>query len=442
MHIVSYRGPNQAGGVASLLQRGQLHYPDSSWWYFQNTSLQVVSSHSLSRVANVPAEIIDGHYRYCNEFLWPLMHERPEFAQYSAHDHNCYRSLNIAVASHLNWNRDGKQSFINDYQFALLPSYLSEERASRSICFWHIVWPATFPEYSHTQIAELASSMLNCQTIGFHTREYVENFGNFVIKALPGYSVAANGNTIIHPSGKQTQLVASPAGVDYLFWHQAAREDNAPAPSAYPYILSVDRADYTKGILERIEAIKMVFDSRPKLKGKIQFVFVCQQTRNGLESFDQYWQDCRAKYQELIAEMSTESWSPIVWITEPISHQVLASWYARAEALLVNSSRDGLNLTAKEFIASTMDRHNMLIISRGTGAWHELKNNVVTIPACRPKSIAKSILKSLQMPMTMRRVHLNRLKQTVLFNSSQRWWHHLTGEMSAEDNKSQAMISA
>jgi trehalose-6-phosphate synthase len=222
-----------------------------------------------------------------------------------------------------------------------------------------------------------------------------------------------------------TTIIASPAGIDSAHWRKAARAATSARPVALPYILSVDRADYTKGILERIRAIRDLFRLQPELRRNLQFVFACQQTRKGLPAYDEYWRNCRSNFQDVILELATDDWAPIVWLTDAMTPDKLATWYAHAAAMLVNPSVDGLNLTAKEFVASSVNPESILILSKGAGVWYELRENIVTINDCQPDEITEAILRARQQSSACSRANLLALKQTVRANSLQRWWQNL-----------------
>ncbi len=425
MQIVSYRGQSHGGGVAALIKAALPHERTFLWWHLVDTSLQTLSAGGASRAASIPAAIIDGHYRYCNEFLWPLMHERPDLARYVPEHHVDYRSLNIAVAAHLNWRNRWQRTFIHDYQFGLMPEYLADEAASQSVFFWHIPWPARFPSGTEPQVMEVARALLRCGRVGFHIKDYVSNFCAFVRDFLPEYRVLPGESAVIHDCGRATELIASPAGMDSSFWRNAAEAARARRPHPGRYILSVDRADYTKGIVERIKAVENIFRSQPELQGELQFVFACQPTRSGLTAFDEYWRQCRLAYRQTLERLGREDWSPIVWLADPLAPEELAAWYAHAAAMLVNPSVDGLNLTAKEFVASATDPESVLILSSGAGVWRELGSHSVTIQRCCPGDIAEAVLTALAQPPAHRRASMSVLKRAVRANSLQNWWHGL-----------------
>lgn len=426
MQIVSYRGPSQPGGVSALIRRALEGYHHSDWWYLQHESLYSNRQDRITPRSTILKRVVAGHYRYCNEFLWPLMHGLAQHATYADQDHACYRLLNLAVAADL--KRECLQgAFIHDYQFALLPEYLPERNSSKSVLFWHIPWPTSCAPNCVEQLAEIARGLLYCGKIGFHIEEYVRNFCAFVSEFLPEFRVSPDYSTVRDRRGRATALVSQPAGIDSAYWHNAAKTA-VPRSLSCPYILSVDRADYTKGILERIDAIGDIFRSRPELIGRIQFVFLCQRTREGLSSFDGYWISCRQRFQNIIDEFAYDDWAPIVWLSDSIESERLAGWYAGATAMLVSPSIDGLNLTAKEFVAGAMKPDSVLILSKGAGVSQELGKFAVAIERCNPESITQAILKALAEPAARKQEHLLALKKVVRANTLEKWWQRLSLE--------------
>jgi trehalose 6-phosphate synthase len=417
--------------VASLIQPALKEDAESTWWHLHDHYLQcaALDSARLKRKAHISEGIVEGHYRYCNEFLWPLMHGRDDLCHYSEADRDNYKALNMAVAACLNLSVDRHGAFVHDYQLGLVSEYLAQRQSSISSFFWHIPWPATLPIGAESHVAEIANGLLRFRKIGFHLQAYAENFRAFVQQHLPEYTVSCDGS-IISRSGRQIDVIANPAGVDSGFWYGAARAGERISPLNVPYILSVDRADYTKGIVERIEAIRILFRDNPALKGKLQFVFVCQQTRSGLAAFDQYWERCQSLYRECINEFGSDEWTPIVWLPA-MKPEELAKWYACADLMLVNPLVDGLNLTAKEFVASTMLSDSALVLSQGAGVWQELGDNSTTISRCTPADIAEAIKKALAEPSLQRRTKMNALKRTVRQNSLDKWWQLMVERKSA-----------
>jgi len=435
MDIVSYRGEGAGGGVSSALKCAVDNFADSKcrWWFLQNNDLAYLNGDArVHTVSSLENDLIQGHYRYCNEFIWPLMHDLPEFALYKDVDRNFYREFNRQIAkSQMDAGIGSGNIFIHDYQFAILPDLLNSSQMS---LFWHIPWPKKVLHHFSEPIAELASGMLSCAKIGFHTAEYAQNFCQFVRDFFPGYKVNMDELVIKNRKTKQlTHLLVRPLGLDLKFWKAADATQNLSIelPDT-PIILSVDRADYTKGIMQRLELIDHFFSSKPEYLGKLAFVQICQQTRPGLKAFDDYWANCRDYAAEIEERYGNANWKPLYWHTNAISQQELSGLYKRAQVMLVNPVRDGLNLTAKEYVASLDNKNStpgLLMLSSGAGVYNELGDQAIHVNPNSCKDAAEALNYSLKMPKLYRNNRINLMKQRLKTNSLEKWWHdfQLTG---------------
>lgn len=438
MDIVSYRGEGAGGGVSSALKAAFDNFGDSKsrWWFLQNNDLSYLNGDArVHPVFNLEHDLVQGHYRYCNEFIWPLMHDLPQFAVFKDADRNYYREFNRKISQiQLDAGIGGKDIFIHDYQFAILPALLKNSQMS---IFWHIPWPKNVPHHFSEPISELVLGMLSCAKIGFHTNEYAQNFIQLVHDFCPEYRVNSDELVIKNRKTKKlTRLLVRPLGLDLKFWKAADAKQNLSIelPDT-PIILSVDRADYTKGIMQRLEMIDYFFGARPDYVGKLAFVQICQQTRPGLKAFDDYWQNCRDYAYEIEERYAVSNWKPLYWHTNPISQQELSGLYKRAQVMLVNPVRDGLNLTAKEYVASLDSPHDqnhksgLLMLSSGAGVYDEFGDQAVDVNPNSCKDAAEALNYSLKMPTINRNNRINLMKQRLKTNSLEKWWHdfELTG---------------
>jgi trehalose-6-phosphate synthase len=464
MHIVSYRGPGMAGGVSAALARAWESSLGSGgqWWHITGNELKVASGpkSAAEHVANIPEEVIKGHYRFCNEFLWPVMHDMPQFVNYVPEDRAYYDTFNNTLgwclirAFQPDFPRD---YFVQDYQLALLPAFLKDNSGFRSLVFWHIPWPKHVAKEHIPQVIGIVRGLLGASAVGFHTDEYAENFANFVAENLPEFSVSKESMAIwstetvsgasnvrrIGTAGSArinrmsptththlTRLVVAPLGIDYQHWSEMASspisENWHPVLAKTPFILSVDRADYTKGVDDRIRAIDALLDRHPEWKGRIVFAQICGKTRTGLQSFDNYWDDCQRLYKQLTDKHSTDGWKPLIWIESSFTSAELAKIYRSAEAMLVNAVRDGLNLTAKEFVACQDQHAGVLALSKGTGAYYELGSHTVNVEPGNTEQIAESIHTALMMGSHERAWRMAMLKDKVRSNSLSGWWYRFS----------------
>ncbi len=438
MQILSYRGPNAPGGVSNAItQIYEQNQNGGDWWYVDGEHLRTTSEQGADSTFSLNAELSAKHYGYCNNFLWPVLHDLPDHAHYSEDERQCYKAFNSAVAFRLRRaaNQDGY--FVNDYQFALTPKLL--KGVTDTFAFWHIPFPANVrPDHVDAMI-ELAEGLLHANVVGFHTDEYKQNFFRFVSSYMNSIALVVDQHSIVsidRTTGQRhsTRFVVSPLGIDGALWGNLAKVEHLHSqinlPEHIPFILSIDRADYTKGIVERIDAIEQFFADYPQWREKVVFVQVGTRSRPGLPEFDRYWSKCQKRLDALNLKYGKKHWQPLVWINATRSSAELAGLYSRAAAMIVSPVRDGLNLTAKEFIAcqrlvptgSANAGVGVLALSPGAGVWHELGNQCVAIEPGNKQAFALSILACLTMSQSEKYKRLEAMKESLAANSLDRWW--------------------
>lgn len=438
MNILSYRGPSTPGGVSATLSRViEQTSAGQQWWYLHGSELRKKAGkvNSTEPVCQIPFKIIEGHYRYCNEFLWPVLHELSQYASFDESDRQMYEQLNVSLA----WNvldagQIGPQAktFVNDYQLALCPKFLTQYSQSSVDIFWHIPWPKLVEDRFVPYLAEIAIGLLAAEKIGFHISQYSSNFLSFVDKHLKNYKVDYFTNQILRDDGGIVNIVSHPLGIDSDYWLTKLREEsfncrdlNIKHIAKKPFVLSVDRADYTKGVFQRLQAIEHFFSANADKIESVTFVQICQKTRTGLPAFEEYWQQCRFLSESINTRWGSKEWQPIIWIDTPVSSNVLAWLYKRASVMLVTPLFDGLNLTAKEFALCSKD--GVLILSARAGAWHELNDSALTLVNLRPETISEQISYALSMSKQARRARIDSLRASVLSNTLANWWEKFGG---------------
>lgn len=440
MNILSYRGPSTPGGVSATLSRViEQTETTQRWWYLHGSQLRkkLGKQNSIDDVCQIPFKIVEGHYRFCNKFLWPVLHELSEFASFDEADKNMYEQLNLSFAWNVRHTEElgaNTKTFVNDYQLALCPKYLSEHSSGKIDLFWHIPWPKYVKDSFAPHLCQIAEGLLHSHKIGFHIDCYGQNFLNFVHQYMPAYKVHFAAGLITKPDGGTVSIVCHPLGVDSDYWLNKLREESyscrdvdVESFSKKPFVLSVDRADYTKGVFQRLSAIEHFFSTNSDKMEKVTFLQLCQKTRAGLPAYDEYWNKCKTLCESINSRWGSSDWQPIVWIDTPVSANVLAWLYKRAEVMLVTPVLDGLNLTAKEFALCSKD--GTLILSKHAGAWRELSDNVLTLNDLEPETISKQIATALSTPKIKRKERMDGLKQTVLANSLGNWWQKFGGEL-------------
>jgi len=462
MDIVSYRGPGAAGGVSSGLEtawRGQ-HATDVSWWFLGEDALKFLTPAAAQGqfVTQMNDPVVKGHYAYCNEFIWPLMHDLPEYASYNPENRKQYKRFNTIFAQYISFeSAPKKRYFIQDYQLAQLPRLLGMQ-GSRSNIFWHIPWPKNVKEEFVEPITEIARGMLSAESIGFHTSEYAQNFMSFVSKYLGEFSINAKDQLIyqtqagiaqrelewaagaehapyvmrpllqtVSPVSSSTRLVVQPLGIDNDLWTEMSKTgtvafDKIGISQGERFVLSVDRADYTKAVLDRLHIIDLLMEQNEALRGDVAFVQICGRSRAGVAVFDKYWDDCRALGNAVNARWEKDGLTPIRWVDKSLTAKELAALYPVADAMLVNPVRDGLNLTAKEFVACRHTNPGVLLLSPGAGAWHEIGQHALAADPTQHQATANAIVRALNMPKEEKFARTTMMRHKIERNPLSMWW--------------------
>lgn len=242
----------------------------------------------------------------------------------------------------------------------------------------------------------------------------------FTLSACSGARGAATGSPRHY-----TRVVVQPLGINVEHWSGLSRTPAAvdlPGLGPGRMILSVDRVDYTKSVLERLRIVDRFFEVNSHLRGEVTFVQVCGRTRPGVEAFDRYWVQCRELFQQVSSRWKTDNWAPVYWIEQSLSPAQLALLYQRADVMLVNAVRDGLNLTAKEYVACQSSTPGVLLLSPGTGAWHELGRYALNANPLQPDAVVQNLTRALAMGAPERKLRMDLLSEEVGRNPLSQWW--------------------
>jgi trehalose-6-phosphate synthase len=398
--------------------------------------------YSLRRVWLSPEEEKGFYIGFANEGLWPLCHIAHTRPVFRAEDWGHYARVNEKFAAALLEEIDGESEpfvLVQDYHFALLPRIVKEKRPdARVAIFWHIPWPNPEAFGICPWQRELLDGMLGADLIGFHIQAHCNNFLETVDQALESridrehfavnrkqhptavrpfpISVAFNGeseNTVAtFPSSERDGLLRE-LGVDAQFIG-----------------LGVDRVDYTKGIPERLRAIERLMEQYPVYRGKLTFVQIGAPSRDQIKSYQDLMVEVEGETNRINQRFRTDAWKPIVFLKKHLSHEQIQPYYRHADFCMVTSLHDGMNLVAKEYVASRHDEKGALILSRFTGASHEL-NDAFIINPYSVDEMAQAIQSALSMPEEEKTLRMRRMRAVVREHNVYRWADNLIAELAA-----------
>jgi trehalose-6-phosphate synthase/Kef-type K+ transport system membrane component KefB len=327
-----------------------------------------------------------------NEGLWPLCHVVDVRPKFRSEDWAAYQDINgrFAAAIHEELGSSDAPVFIQDYHLALVAPALRRLRlGARTALFWHIPWP--YPD--RLRICpwrrEILAGLLANDLLAFQLERDRRNFLLAAEEELDA-RVEDEGSRV-HFEGRHTTVVSVPIGVDYDRI-QAMAVDPALPPEqerlrrllrlrAEILGIGVDRLDYTKGIPERLEALDALMTKRPELRGRMTFVQIGVPSRSELESYAAIEAEISQRVAEVNRRHAVPSGAPVVWYHKtPLTTFSLVALYRLARFCIVSSLHDGMNLVAKEFVASRDDECGVLVLSALAGAAQELDDALIINP--------------------------------------------------------------
>ncbi len=377
------------------------------------------------------------YYGFANSALWPLCHVAYVRPTFRLADWEQYRRVNEKFAAAVLEEARGRPAlvFVQDYHFALLPRLLKEARPDLTVVqFWHIPWPN--PEVF--QICpwqdEILDGLLGNDLLGFHVQYHCNNFLETVASGLEAqvnwehFRVTRGGRRTLvrpYPISVDPEQVADLAPADPDAEERRVRQRLRLGD--HPILLGVDRVDYIKGIPERLRAVDRLLSLHPELKGEFCLVQVGAPSREPIGAYSVLGQELEALVAEINGRHGDESWRPVVFLHEHYGPTQLAPLYRMAAGCVVSSLHDGMNLVAKEFVATRADEQGVLVLSRFTGAARELADALLVNPYDSDE-LAGAFLAALTMPVEEQRRRMRRMRQHVRANNIYRWAGQLFAE--------------
>lgn len=374
-------------------------------------------SYTIKRVWFSKKDVADFYRGFCNRVLWPIAHLFPEKTKYIEKYWKAYERVNKKFLNAVIEEARVKDLiWVHDYHLALLPSLIRNIRNNAKIAFfWHIPWP---PHEVFAQIPwqrEILEGMLGSDFIVFHTPSYAENFMECVKNEL---NLEVNKNTI-KLDGRKVVVKALPLGIDYDQFADGAssKEIKMRARSlrrklrAKYLVFSIDRLDYTKGIVNKAKAFKRLLEKYPELKRKVVYLQVASPSRKDVEEYKQIKREVDEISGQVNGAFGTLDWVPMRYFYRRISHKQLLTRYSATDIALITPLVDGMNLVAKEYVASS-DENGVLILSELAGAAKRLNKAIIVNPH-DIEGIADAIKHALDMSEDEKRKRLEALKKKV-----------------------------
>ncbi|APS40065.1 bifunctional alpha,alpha-trehalose-phosphate synthase (UDP-forming)/trehalose-phosphatase [Salegentibacter sp. T436] len=398
---------------------------------------------------NLSEEEIDGfYYGFSNRTIWPLFHYFMEYTEADKDHWEIYKSVNKKYAEEvLKHYEDGDHIWVHDYQLLLVPNMIREQQPEAIIGFFNHI---PFPSYEVFRTLpwrdEVLKGVLGADLIGFHTYDYERHFLSSVSRILR-HQVSFNEITLPE---RIVKVDSFPMGIDYNKFEDAAlnhfknteeqrtelqrRLDHHTneTPEA-KLILSIDRLDYTKGIANRIRAFEYFLDNHPEFIEKVRLVMLAVPSRSNVPQYQRLKREIDELVGRINGKFSTVSWTPIWYFYRSMPFENLIDLYTSCDIALLTPIRDGMNLVAKEFVATRINQTGVLILSEMAGAAHEM-NEALIINPNNFEQISQTLIQAIEMPVEEQQQRNKTLQKRLKRYSVEKW---ASDFMKALDNTSQ-----
>lgn len=454
------------GGLATGLKSVHLS-GDSIWigWSGLTNEATAGFDEKLTQAANrqrcaivnlTERQVKDYYFGFSNKSLWPMFHYFLQYTTYDADQWQAYKQVNQAFADAVvHRAKAGDIVWVHDYQLLLVPQMIREKRPDLKIGFFlHIPFPSFEIIRTCPWRDEIINGLLGANLIGFHTYDYVQHFLN-TVRRIAGLPIVFNE---VQLPGRTVKVDSFPMGIDYKKFSDASAAPPKKKPSdlqlriaqhreLYPVgklILSIDRLDYTKGIPERLEAFAHFLERYPQYIGKVRLVLLAVPSREDVPQYKKLKRITDELVGRINGKFSTIDWTPIWYFYRAMPFDDLIALYSTADIALITPLRDGMNLVAKEYVATRQNQDGVLILSEMAGAANELSQAIVINPS-NADDIADALAKALEMPLAEQQVRMKAMQHRVSRYTVERWaedfMQALTSEASLMDNANSRLIT-
>ncbi|UTD26461.1 trehalose-6-phosphate synthase [Bradyrhizobium sp. WD16] len=389
--------------------------------------IEALGNGALAMV-DLPADCYGGYYEgFANSALWPALHSRPDLIRVAAEDYSSYRSVNAFMArALLRFRKPDSAFWIQDYHFLALGAELRELGVREPIGFFlHTPWPERGVVLGVPNHRDLIGAMLAYDLIGFQTEEDCDNFIAYLETEM---RLPVQNGVVVSRYGA-SRLAVFPIGIDVEgFTQHAARAAAHPDVTRLRQSLhgaklaiGVDRIDYSKGLVNRIDAFDHLFTRRPELKRCISLLQIATPSRGTIEAYGRLQNQLARMVTDVNGRHGEVDWTPIRYLSKGFSQTMLAGFYRVAQVGVVTPLHDGMNLVAKEYVAAQNPSDpGVLVLSKFAGAANELDAALLVNPH-DIDAVARAIATAVAMPLPERSLRWNAMMKKLRGGTIQKW---------------------
>ncbi len=374
------------------------------------------------------------YYGFCNRTIWPLFHYFTQYSTYSRSNWDAYIRVNEIFCREIaRITKPEDIIWIHDYHLMILPQLLRNRLPEATIGFFlHIPFPSSEVFRILPPRKDIVEGLLGSDLIGFHTYDYAYHFIQ-TVRRLLGHE-SSMGQIIVN--NRIVRVDAFPMGIDYEKFHRSTEDLSVQREikkikkrvGERKIIISIDRLDYTKGIPQRLEAFDCFLDHNPQYREKVTMILVAVPSRTGVEHYAQLKREVDELISRINGKYGTIGWIPIWYLYRFLPFKSLVPLYEIGDIALITPIRDGMNLIAKEYLATKKERKGVLILSEMAGASKVLGEAIIVNPNNKDE-IADAIKQALSMS-EKKQIKLNQVMQRRLKRYNvERWAHDFTDNL-------------
>ncbi|MGB5556201.1 MAG: bifunctional alpha,alpha-trehalose-phosphate synthase (UDP-forming)/trehalose-phosphatase [Flavobacteriaceae bacterium] len=416
---------------------------------------KALAQHGCSKVKLSAAEVDGFYFGFSNRTIWPLFHYFLEYSEFEFASWEIYKNVNQKFADAiLEKANDDDIIWVHDYQLMLVPQMVREKRPNIAIGFFlHIPFPSYEIFRTMPWREEVLQGLLGADLIGFHTYDYERHFLSSVRRLL-GLEVSFND---IYLENRVIKADSFPMGIDYKKFRDAALEHKKRDPdklselqkrlnkhkAADPeakFFLSIDRLDYSKGIAKRLNAFEYFLNKYPQYKEKVRLIILAVPSRSNVPQYQLLKREIDELVGRINGEFSTVSWTPIWYFYRSMPFENLIDLYTSCDIAWLTPLRDGMNLVAKEYIATRTDKTGVLILSEMAGSANEMSESLLINPN-NFEQIANSLSDAINMPLEEQQTRNAQLQKRLERYNVERWANDFMNSLKEQNDRDAANIS-
>jgi len=420
----------------------------------QNKEVEKLVKEAKCDVVSLTQQDLDNfYYGFSNRTLWPLFHYFMEFTEFEKDFWESYKAVNQKFADKvMEHAEDGDTVWVHDYQLLLLPKLIKDKKPNTTIGFFlHIPYPSyeifrTFPWRE-----QLLEGMLGADLIGFHTYDYERHFLSSVKRIM---RLDVNFNEITYLD-RIVKVDSFPMGIDYDKFHDSAVQQKNSEKSELQrrldehidsspdakMILSIDRMDYTKGIPNRIRAFEYFLNKYPEYKQKVRLIMLAVPSRSNVPQYQKLKRDTDELVGRVNGEFSTVSWTPIWYFFRSMPFNNLIDLYSSSHVAMITPVRDGMNLVAKEYVATRTEKDGVLILSEMAGASKEM-NEALLVNPNNFEELADTLKYALEMSRSEQKSRMKILQKRLKRYTVEKWAHEFMNSLLATKNLGSVIVAS